>query len=223
MLQRLTDNAAARLGPARFNWWPQWQGKRVAIVACGPSLRNVDLSILRGRLPVLAIKEAAVDKCPWADVVYGCDWPWWRYRRGLPSFKGIKLAWATQACDEFPDIKRVIIADKERDSLLFDEPLSIGAGGNSGFQVLNLAAQFGASGIVLIGFDMTGAHFYGRNNWSGAKNPHDGVFSRWLKAFANSATQLESIGIEVVNANAHGLLECFPRKPLDHILKDLSL
>jgi hypothetical protein len=50
----------------------------------------------------------------------------------------------------------------------------VGGGGNSGFQAVNLAAQFGASRIILIGFDMTdrgGKHWYGRNHWPMSNNP----------------------------------------------------
>ena len=46
----------------------------------------------------------------------------------------------------------------------------IGGGGNSGFQALNLALQWGARKIILVGFDLTdenGLHWYGRNSVEG--------------------------------------------------------
>lgn len=155
-------NRAARLGPARFPWWKDWRGGACAIIASGPSAKGVDYAGLRGRLPVLAIKETAVDLCPWADVAYGCDAPWWVFRRGLPDFKGVKIAWAASACDQFRDLHKVEIKDINLDELLLEEPMVIGSGGNSGFQALNIAVQFGASRIMLIGFDMqdrSGVHY----------------------------------------------------------------
>jgi hypothetical protein len=159
-------------------------------------------------------------------VVYGCDKAWWEYRRGLPEFRGLKICWAGNGLLGHPDIKRVEIArinapGKKYSDAIVTETGTVGAGGNSGFQALNLAVQFGARRIILIGFDMTdasGVHWYGRNSWVGANNPDQGNFRRWIAAFEGAARQLERMGIAVVNASANSALTCFPKARLENVL-----
>lgn len=97
----------------------------------------------------------------------------------------------------------------------------MGSGGNSGFQALNLAVQWGAAQILLIGFDMTdagGAHWYGRNNWTGANNPDQNNFKRWIAAFESAAVTLKRMGVEVVNCSPHSALGCFPKMSIEAAL-----
>jgi hypothetical protein len=104
----------------------------------------------------------------------------------------------------------------------FDRLGVIGGGGNSGFQALNLAVQFGARRIILIGFDMSdagGVHWYGRNNWQMANNPNSSNFMRWTAAFDRAAPVLEQAGVEVVNAAPHSALRCFKRTSVADALK----
>lgn len=211
-------NRACDLGPSRFPWWLDWRGRTVALVASGPSARRADAEKLKGRMPVFAVKQG-VDLCPWADVVYGCDGHWWRYRLGLPQFKGLKLRWADNNCPDYPDVHGFTIKDNTLDRLLLDEPGVIGSGRNSGFQALNIALQFGARRILLVGFDMAGEHFYGRNNWAMARNPDEYNFQKWRAAFSLAARDLQQMGIEVVNVSTQSALKCFPKMPLDRALQ----
>jgi hypothetical protein len=192
--------------------WPDWRGKAVAIVASGPSAKQAGCSILKGRLPVLAIKKS-FELVPFADVVYGCDGPWWRDVHGLPSFKGWKLCYDVHACDQY-QLQKVEIPDKLRNTLLFGEIGKVGAAGNSGFQALNLAVQFGANRILLVGFDVHGRggeHWYGRNGWGFANNPTEDNYRRWRAAFEACAIDLEARGIEVINASRFSDLKCFKK------------
>lgn len=105
------------------------------------------------------------------------------------------------------------------------EPGTIGGGGNSGFQALNLAVQFGAKHILLIGFDMTdqsGIHWYGRNHWVGASNPNHTCFARWIAAFRGAAQDLARMNIEVVNASPHSAMECFPKRSIKEVVEAWS-
>lgn len=152
--------------------------------------------------------------CPWADAVYGCDAAWWKHRKGLPEFSGLKLCWDGNGIHSvYPDVRGVKIArgDKVRYSeRLSFEPGTIGGGGNSGFQALNLAIQFGAKAIALVGFDMSQrGHWYGRNNWAGSSNPDDENFRRWKIAFELAAKELTAHGVTVVNLSSVSALKCF--------------
>jgi hypothetical protein len=162
--------------------------------------------------------------CPWADVVYGCDGPWWKARRGLPEYEGLKLAHDTSVCAAYPDVHKVEVLTQDRVQL--DEPGVVGSGGNSGFQALNLALQFGARRIMLIGFDMhagSGVHWYGRNAWRNANNPSSPNLMRWRDAFTSEAPQLRQLGIDIVNVSPDSSLRCFEFASLEATLERWNL
>lgn len=204
--------------------WPDWRGQDVAIVASGPSAKNAGVALLKGRMRVIAIKKN-IELAPFADVVYGCDAPWWRSVRGLPDFKGLRLSYDEAVCSEF-GLQRVEIPDKHSNDLLLGEVGTVGAAGNSGFQALNLAVQFGAKRILLVGFEASvrsGDHWYGRNNWNGANNPDDRLCERWRKAFDNAAGVLSEFGIEVINTAPFSQIKRFKRMTIEQALQTWRL
>jgi hypothetical protein len=214
---------ATAAGLERFAWWPDWRGECVAIVAGGPSIKGTDLGALRDRIHVIAIK-VAVDLCPWAEVCYGCDAAWWIDRKGLPKYHGIKLSHG-HAAKDYPGMHRVEI-DMAKDSMLVNEPLKLGNGGNSGFQAINLAIQFGASDIILLGFDCHergGNHWYGRNKWLNANNPMGTNYNRWMRGFEAIKRELPQMGVTVVNASPQTAINSFPRMPLAEVMQDWGL
>jgi hypothetical protein len=180
---------------------------------------------------VIAIKQC-VDLYPEADAVYGCDKPWWEFRRGLPEFRGLKVTWRGNGLAGFEDIRRIDIAEMPKPSAekyasdIRMEPVgTIGGGGNSGFQAMNLALQWGARQIVLIGFDMSdrgGVHWYGRNHWPAANNPSDSNFKRWIAAFNGSVPVLDRIGARVINASPNSALACYPKMSLEKALAEFA-
>jgi hypothetical protein len=199
--------------------WPDWSGQDVAIIASGPSAKSAGVALLNGRMRVIAIKKN-IEIAPFADVVYGCDGPWWRSVRGLPDFKGLKLAYDEGVCSEF-GLQRVEIPDKKSNDLLLGEVGKVGAAGNSGFQALNLAVQFGAKRILLVGFEASirsGDHWYGRNNWSGANNPDDRLCARWCRAMDDAADVLEGLGIEVINTAPFSQIRKFKKMSIEQAL-----
>lgn len=185
-------------------------------------------------MPVIAIKESH-ELCPWADVVYGCDPAWWLFRNGLPSFKGLKITWEGSNLHRFPDIKRIRIdksqdriypVDRRRYRMVFDDPGMIGGGGNSGFQAVNLAVHFGATKLLLVGFDMHdrgGVHWYGRNGWARGGNPDETCFARWRRDFDVAAIDLENRGVQVVNASPMSAMTCFGRSTVEKAIAGWGL
>jgi len=203
--------------------WPDWTGRTVAIIASGPSAKAAGVDLLKGRMPVVAIKRC-VELAPWADAVYGCDFPWWRSVRGLPDFHGEKWSYAPQACDQYG--ARQVKIDRDRNDLLFGEVGFVGSGGNSGFHALNLVAQFGATRILLVGFDVHdrgGVHWYGRNIALGMSNPMEHNFRRWRGAFETASAQLKARGVEVINASPMSDIKGFPRTTLRQALEAWGL
>lgn len=211
-------------GSRWYSWWPDWRGQCAAIVACGPSISHTDLSVLKDRIHVIAIKEI-VDKCPWSDAVYGCDAAWWMHRKGLPSFSGLKFFHGQQASSQGRSMIKVEI-EMGKDEMLVETPLTIGNGGCSGFQALNLAVQFGATDVIVVGYDLHargGVHWYGRNKWPNAGNPMQSNFNRWNKGFMSARKSLEKLGVAVVNSSPESQLEAFPKKSLPEIMEEWGL
>lgn len=159
---------------------------------------------------VLAVNEGY--RLAAADVVYSCDGAWWKARQGLAEFKGRRLTHDATACVAFPGIDQVAIA-RGRDEILTDAPGVIGDGGNSGFQAINLAVQFGAAKIILIGFDMRidrGLHWHGKHG-RGLNNPSDLNVAKWRRVIDGAAPRLASLGVAVINCSAVSALEAFPK------------
>jgi hypothetical protein len=199
----------------------------VAIIASGPSARGQDLGRLKGRAKVVAIKES-VDLCPWADMVYGCDPAWWRHRKGLPEFTGLKVAWSG-AQVEFPDLLRVEIA-KDRLGILQPHGVRENGPHRRRRQQRVSSAQPGGATWRLTGpagrlrhACRGGVHWYGRNGWPMANNPDEANFRRWRSAFDAAAPVLREKGVDVVNAAPFSDLKSFRRMSLEAALRDWGL
>lgn len=202
------------------DWFPDWRGEACAIVASGPSTKKVDYRSLESRVRTIAIKEN-IEICPWAEVVYGCDQAWWRNAMGLPNYRGLKIAYKSA----FSSV-RTINVDGKSDRILTADPGHVGGGGNSGFQALNLAIQFGAARILLLGFDMSdrhGVHWFGRSQGDGRSQPAEWNFKRWRIAFNVAACQMQGLGVQVLNASPLTSLTCFPKTTIEFALKEWRL
>lgn len=217
---------AIELGRTKYKWWLDWRDRTVAIVASGPSTKPKEVAQLKGRLPVIAIKEN-YDIIPSADVVYGCDRAWWINALGLPKYNGLKVSATGAVATEYPDVRLVKVTPfKEHDKIFTEEPGVLGSGGNSGFQALNLAVQFGATRVLLVGFDMNqnhDSHWYGRNRGNGRSNPTEFNYMRWRRAFDGASFALQRLGVEVVNASALTSLRCFPIATIEKTLEKWGL
>ena len=203
------------------DWFPDWTGHAAAIVASGPSTKAKNVDLLRGKVKVIAIKEN-VELAPWADVLYGCDAPWWINNLGAPKFRGLKITASEMLRPLKFDVRTIKVQGLD-DRMHFDRSDNIGAGGNSGFQALNLAVAFGAERIALIGFDCSGAHWYGRNRGPGRTNPDEWNFRRWRKAFEVSSVELKDRGFDVVNCSPDSTLTCFRKQTVAAALKEWGL
>lgn len=204
-----------------------WRDETVFCIASGPSSKGMDLSGLRGR-PVIVVNDNYV-RCPWAPILYFCDWKWWRWHEDRPAFKafaGLKVTLDTRVVERDPTIKWLRNADSGaygddgRNGLSL-ELGSVKTGRNSGYQAMNLAIQLGAKRLVLIGYDMKlgpngEEHWFGQHkDLEGRAVPTTaGCVSRWPANFATMVPQLEALGVEVVNASPETAIDCFPRADL---------
>lgn len=214
-------------GRKKFDWWMDWRGDCVAVVAGGPSLKNQDLSILRDRIHVVVVNES-YRLCPWAEILYSCDSTWWRLREhDLKKFGGLKISF--ENADVQLDLKKIQIkkekGDKWSNEMLFSEPGVVGSGGNSGFQLTNIVAQKGATGIALLGVDMRadgGLHWHGRHP-NQLRNPHEVQLEEWRKIFDKAAFRLKDKGVDVVNCSSTSALENYPKMTINDMLERWGL
>lgn len=175
-----------------------------------------DLEAVRGRARVIAIKSAW-RRVPFADVLYGLDRGWWIANKGVPEFAGLKVSPAPTACTMY-GLRRVTLKPVAN---IVSGPvgvlgcgLRIG-GGHSGFQAINLAVQFGARRIVLMGFDMTlarGSHW--TDDMRGVAKPDAKRIEGWRIAMDDAAPQFVRLGVEVINATPGSALTAYRFMPL---------
>ena len=234
MCRQLLTNATqpdfTAVGQAKFSWWQDWRGECVAIVGAGPSAKTAGVEKLKDRIHVIAINES-YRLCPWAEILYSCDADWWKLRAvEVANFPGIKLTLDDPANPiHFEGINKLKIAKHNNSEWIndfrFDVPGVVGSGGNSGFQMVNLAAQFGATGIALVGIDMRHSgdvHWHGRHP-SPLRNPDVGQFLQWRKHLDGHAHKLFARGIDVVNCSHFSALTAFPTLTINQMLERWQL
>jgi hypothetical protein len=95
-------------------------------------------------------------------------------------------------------------------------------GNNSGYQAINLAYLFGATKIILLGFDMKveagKIHFFGNHPYhKPGQGPNNDVMARWCGNFVKLAQDLVNEGVEVINATRSTALKTFPIKTLEEL------
>jgi hypothetical protein len=198
---------------------PRWDGECVAIVASGASAKVAGVEMLKDRIHVIAI-NTSVELCPWADMLYACDVNWWRQHRGAPDFKGLKVTQDIMAQTMFPDLIRISVPANSND--ISEKFGTVGAGGNSAFQAMNLAVQLGATGIMLVGIDCGGEHWHGRHAGP-CTNPQESNFIRWRKAFDGAKPKLDAMGVDVVNCSPVSTIKAYPKMTIEQALRRWSL
>ncbi len=200
-------------------WFPDWRGETCVVVASGPSAKDVPVDLARGKARFIAVNNSW-RLAPWADVLYACDFAWWKHADGCPEFAGLKLSIDRQSCRDQPWGVRKVECNKGDDRLNLRQWNTIGWGGNSGFGALNLAAQFGCRKIILVGFDMTirfGSHWHG-DHPERMNNPRSGNVERWRRAVDNAARQLDAVGILAINCSPISALQNYPKMTFEGAL-----
>lgn len=195
---------------ARPDWWPEWEGETLVIVASGPSAADAPLELAKGRAKVIVI-NSSWRLAPWADVLFACDFSWWAKTTGWQDFPGLKLCTEERASREF---QTGHVRCMKSDDRVILEPLgTVGWGGNSGFHCLNLAIQMRVKRVLLVGYDMRidgGLHWHGPHP-DGMSNPRRGAIERWRRVVDGAARVAAERGIEVLNCSPVSALRNYPK------------
>lgn len=197
----------------------QWSGCQVAILASGESLtEEVALSVASWRNKNPLQRKAIVinttfKRAPWADVLYACDYPWWKkyINEVRASFKGELWTQDLKAQKDF-GIRRI---DSRRGKGLSLMQGVINQGDNGGYQAIGLAYQAGSRHIKLFGYDMHGGHWHGEHPDELKKA---NAYALWLTQFPALAKNLKLYNVEVINYNPKSALKVFPFGDIKEIL-----
>lgn len=189
---------------------PQWQGRTAVIIASGPSLSVSQISETwisrnRDRCRVIAVNDN-FKIAPWADIVYACDFKFFAWNKNfLEYFDGLVVTADIGAAQKFG----AKYLPTEYAEGLSRDPSRTHAGGNSGYQAVNLAVHLGAVRILLIGFD----HRYPNNKWHWFGDHPEGSrswFDNWIvRHWPGAARDLDDLGVEVVNCTPDSALTVF--------------
>lgn len=182
---------------------------------------------VHGKCRVIAVNNQGIDTdsdgmrvpafAPWADVLYAADTRWWlAYKDRALKFAGTKVTIRDR--NGLPEDVHVLQVSPT--SPLDARPTHLATGGNSGYQAVHLAVHYGATRIVLLGFDMKEGPDK-RRHWFG-NHPKElnarGNFAPWIRSFKMLATALQKRGVQVINCSVDTALDCFPRAKLEDTL-----
>ncbi len=138
-----------------FKVHPWWLDETVYIIAGGPSVKNVDLSLLKGR-KIMTVNNAYSLVKP--DVIFFADGRWWKWHKDNIALDFPGRIISTQKVAAHLADPRVCRMGRDYrftqggPALSLDQTLL--AGPDSGYMAINLAVLMGVSRIVLIGYDM---------------------------------------------------------------------
>lgn len=187
------------------------------VAASGPSLTKKDLDYVRGKAALFAVSDVYT-LAPWADVLYACDFEWWKWHSenradDLAKFKGEKWTINKDAADKYG----VNLIGHLQYKTYSREKHWIATGKNSGFQALNLADLRGYKKIFLLGFDMGlgpkgERHFFGDHP---APLHKDSRYKGWIECFNEAAPLIRA---EVINCSRRTALRCFNREKLENVI-----
>lgn len=213
------------------DWFPNWTNKTVIIVASGPSA-SADKEILRklkdsnfNKSFGIVVINSSFQLVHNADVLYAADGKWWEKNREAWNLNLLKITSSSVRLIKPVALHRVKVITTndpvERNQLIFEPKGTLGSGGNSGFQVINLVIQFGAKFILLVGFDMTlkmGYHWH-KDHGQGFFKPTKLQVEEWRKNLDSQAGVLHDHGIKIINTSMESALRNYPKVPLIDILE----
>lgn len=197
----------------------EWVGERCFILCGGESIREQRHLIpkLKGRF--IAVKHGVLLR-PDADVLFLAGEPHLEMAL-LPHFKGSYVVMRRGKEAEIPDFVKRVARAKDHEHLC-ELPNHV-SGFDSGTSAINLAYHFGATEIVLLGYDMTGGRWFcdekGRGEW-----PHplpkipEQHFRRHRGPLKRLAGDAKAKGLRIVNCSPISTVDAFERQPLEAFL-----
>lgn len=194
----------------------EWPGERCFVICGGESVREQRHLVrqLKGR--VIAVKHGVLLR-PDADVLFFAgERPAEIAPICLDAFRGKYIVVRGRGHQAFPaEAKRV--GRTPTHERLSDDPTLV-CGYDAGTSALNLAVLFGATEIVLIGYDMRGGRWFAGEIDHYLPNPPETDFQRHMGPLTSIAADAKAKGIRIVNCSPISRVTCFERQPLEAFL-----
>lgn len=195
-----------------------WAGQAAVIVASGPSAEGAGVELAQGRAKCVVV-NSSWQLAPWADVLVATDDAWWEvHHKAVADFRGLRLCGEPETARKY-GLGLLPIARHSTDALCLGQGSDV-ASANSGFTAINLAARFGASRLLLVGFDVRvdrGLHWHGVHDRR-LNNPDEGRTMRWRRILDDAALPLADAGFEVINCSPISALTAYPKMTLEAAL-----
>lgn len=178
-------------------------------IASGPSLTEDDLELCRKSERIVYIVNDVHNLAPWADILYAADADWWDYHEGVTKFKGQRWGNDPRCCKRWG---LNLVTGTSKKVFATEEPIAYG--GNSGFQIINLAYIHGHRDIWLLGYDMgyeDKKHFFGEHP---QKINRTSNYKDWIERFNKAKPIMDELGLRVTNMTRKTNLDTFPKGEL---------
>lgn len=191
--------------------WPTWTGETAVVIGTGPSLTQEQIALAAGKR-VLVLNDAGLARrwplsAAWADVLYAADRTWWSHYR--PNFAGLRVSGEEEPVKEgLADIQLQLL---NGDGPPTWEPGVVLHGGFGGAQALQAAIGWGATRVLLLGFDCRFGRG-GATNCFGNKPSEihkDSPYRSWVEFF-DRLRPLIPDGVEVLNCTPGSAITAFP-------------
>lgn len=188
-----------------------WPGSQCFVICSGASVAKQLAQIARLRARIIAVKHGILAR-PDADVLFlsGEGTPTIA-RELMPMFRGqyIVVRGKSQALPT--EVKRLSRAKDHTTLCNLPDHVS---GRDAGTSAINLAYHFGATEIVLLGYDMTGGHYCDHP----LPFPPKDHFDRHMEFLPQLASDAKAKGIRIVNCSPISRVTAFERQPLEAFL-----
>ncbi len=187
------------------------------VVASGPSLTDEQIALVEHSDVLTIAVNNSYAKLQHPDVVYACDYLWWKlnHMKAKQNIPRRQLWTQDRAAAEQFQLSHIQWEGKDG---LGKRGLRVN--GNSGAGAINLAYHFGARRILLVGMDMKPGP-NGEKHWH-PDHPKPLVqgqqFEEWRKKMGVLAADLKTEGVTVVNCTPGSALTCFPMGDLEQEL-----
>lgn len=166
----------------------------IVILASGPSMSQAIADQVRAALPAICVADA-YRLAPWALALVANDRKWWEQHPAAGKFAGRKFCGV-----RYPGTERLA------------RTWACPPGVNSGMKACDVAQrEFGATRILLCGFDMRGSHFFGPHP-APLANSTEAKFQTMIRQFRRWR------GAQIVNCTPGSALTQFPIADLDEAL-----
>jgi hypothetical protein len=203
---------------------PLWLGETCFILAGGPSLADVDLSLLRGQRTitinssVFRSLEAGLDD----GVLYFVDPEWFdipRRREAVEKWRGLVVTPSTAAKKALPWINRIEL-ETRRGFPPLNSP-TVRRGRSSGQTCIALARALGATTVGLLGYDMqeVGGREHHHDDYRGESRDPGMYRNHFLPSFKGWNEDAKRAGVRVLNCTPDSALDEFEKVDMHELLQ----